>query len=87
MLPTDEVPEKTEGYEGFFHLHDMSGSVTEARLRYIIRDHDRAKFEARKALFAECAAKINETYGPGTAEAVIRDSYYNMKEKIDHIRS
>ena len=83
MLPTDEVPEKTEGYEGFFHLHDMSGSVTEARLRYIIRDHDRAKFEARKALFAECAAKINETYGPGTAEAVIRDSYYNMKEKID----
>ena len=61
----------------------MSGCVTEARLRYIIRDHDRAKFEARKALFAECAAKINETYGPGTAEAVIRDSYYNMKEKID----
>ncbi|MEI3090474.1 MAG: peptidase T [Oscillospiraceae bacterium] len=83
MLPTDEVPEKTEGYEGFFHLHDMSGSVTEARLRYIIRDHNWAKFEARKALFAECAAKINETYGPGTAEAVIRDSYYNMKEKID----
>ena len=49
MLPTDEVPEKTEGYEGFFHLHDMSGSVTEARLRYIIRDHDRAKFEARRS--------------------------------------
>ena len=82
-LPKQACPERTSGYEGFFHLHDMSGSVTEARLRYIIRDHDRAKFEARKALFAECAAKINETYGPGTAEAVIRDSYYNMKEKID----
>ena len=82
MLPEDEVPEKTDGYEGFFHLTEMSGSVTEATLRYIIRDHDRERFEEKKALFADCAARINEIYGDGTAEAQINDSYYNMKEKI-----
>ena len=82
MLPEDEVPEKTDGYEGFFHLTEMSGSVTEATLRYIIRDHDRERFEEKKALFADCAARINEIYGNGTAEAQINDSYYNMKEKI-----
>ena len=82
MLPTDEVPEKTDGYEGFFHLTEMSGSVTEATLRYIIRDHDRERFEEKKALFADCAARINEIYGDGTAEAQINDSYYNMKEKV-----
>ena len=82
MLPEDEVPEKTDGYEGFFHLTEMSGSVTEAMLRYIIRDHDRERFEEKKALFADCAARINEIYGNGTAEAQINDSYYNMKEKI-----
>ena len=82
MLPEDEVPEKTDGYEGFFHLTEMSGSVTEATLRYIIRDHDRERFEEKKALFADCAARINEIYGDGTAEAQISDSYYNMKEKI-----
>ena len=82
MLPEDEVPEKTDGYEGFFHLTEMSGSVTEATLRYIIRDHDRERFEEKKALFADCAARLNEIYGDGTAEAQINDSYYNMKEKI-----
>ncbi len=82
MLPAGEVPEKTEGYEGFFHLTDMSGSMTEATLRYIIRDHDRERFEEKKALFADCAARINGIYGDGTAEAQISDSYYNMKEKI-----
>ena len=82
LLPEDEVPEKTDGYEGFFHLTEMSGSVTEATLRYIIRDHDREKFEEKKALFAACAEKINEVYGDGTAEVDITDSYYNMKEKI-----
>ena len=70
MLPEDEVPEKTDGYEGFFHLTEMSGSVTEATLRYIIRDHDRERFEEKKALFADCAARINEIYGDGTAEAL-----------------
>lgn len=82
MLPTDEVPEKTDGYQGFFHLHAMSGDVTEAQLHYIIRDHDRDRFEARKALFHRCADAINAQYGPGTASAVTTDSYYNMKEKI-----
>ena len=82
LLPADEVPEKTEGYEGFFHLTDMSGGMAEATLRYIIRDHDREKFEAKKALFAACAEKINERYGAGTATSEIADSYYNMKEKI-----
>ena len=82
MLPTDEVPEKTDGYQGFFHLHAMSGDVTEAQLHYIIRDHDRDRFAARKALFHRCADAINAQYGPGTASAVTTDSYYNMKEKI-----
>lgn len=82
MLPTDEVPEKADGYQGFFHLHAMSGDVTEAQLHYIIRDHDRDRFEARKALFHRCADAINAQYGPGTASAVTTDSYYNMKEKI-----
>lgn len=82
LLPEDEVPEKTEGYEGFFHLTDMEGGMAKATLRYIIRDHDREKFEEKKALFAACAEKINEAYGDGTAEVDITDSYYNMKEKI-----
>ena len=82
LLPEDEVPEKTEGYEGFFHLTDMEGGMAKATLRYIIRDPDREKFEEKKALFAACAEKINEVYGDGTAEVDITDSYYNMKEKI-----
>ena len=82
LLPEDEVPEKTEGYEGFFHLTDMEGGMAKATLRYIIRDHDREKFEEKKDLFAACADKINEVYGDGTAEVYITDSYYNMKEKI-----
>ena len=82
LLPEDEVPEKTEGYEGFFHLTDMEGGMAKATLRYIIRDHDSEKFEEKKALFAACAEKINEVYGDGTAEVDITDSYYNMKEKI-----
>ena len=82
LLPEDEVPEKAEGYEGFFHLTDMEGGMAKATLRYIIRDHDREKFEEKKALFAACAEKINEVYGDGTAEVDITDSYYNMKEKI-----
>ncbi len=82
LLPADQVPEKTDGYEGFFHLTDMEGGMAEATLRYIIRDHDREKFEAKKALFSACADQINARYGAGTAEAAINDSYYNMKEKI-----
>ena len=82
LLPPDEVCEKTEGYEGFFHLHTMMGSTVETDLHYLIRDHDMAAFERRKAQMREAAEEINRRYGPGTATAVIRDSYYNMKEKI-----
>ena len=82
LLPADEVPEKTGGYEGFFHLHDMRGCVTEATLEYILRDHDRARFEQRKAQLLSAADTINARYGAGTAEVALRDSYYNMKEKI-----
>lgn len=82
LLPADQTPEKTEGYEGFFHLCDMSGTVEEAKLSYIIRDHDRAKFEEKKALFAAAAATLNAKYGEGCFEAAVRDSYYNMKEQI-----
>ena len=82
LLPPDEVSEKTEGYEGFFHLHTMMGSTVETDLHYLIRDHDMAAFERRKAQMIEAAEEINRRYGSGTATAVIRDSYYNMKEKI-----
>ncbi|MDD7443644.1 MAG: peptidase T, partial [Clostridiales bacterium] len=68
-------------------LHDMQGSVTEATLRYLIRDHDAKSFEARKALFLALASEINRRYGEGTAVATVTDSYYNMKEKIEpHMR-
>lgn len=83
MLPADETPETTEGYEGFFHLLGMNTNTERAQLTYIIRDHDREKFEARKRLMAECARKMNEKYGEGTVDCDIKDQYYNMKEKIE----
>ena len=83
MLPADETPETTEGYEGFFHLLGMNTNTEKAQLTYIIRDHDRDKFEARKRLMAECAKKMNEKYGEGTVDCEIKDQYYNMKEKIE----
>ena len=83
MLPQDETPETTEGYQGFFHLTGMTGGIEKAQLSYIIRDHDRSRFEERKRLMAQTAEKINEKYGAGVCEAVINDQYYNMKEKID----
>lgn len=82
LLPSDQVPEKTEGYEGFFHLHNMRGEVTGAELWYLIRDHDREKFEEKKALFEKCGEAVNEKYGDGTCTVTVTDSYYNMKEKI-----
>lgn len=84
LLPADEIPAKTEGYEGFFHLIEMSGECESATLVYIIRDHDIAKFNAKKALLLECAEKINEKYGDGTCIATVKDSYFNMKEIIDN---
>ena len=83
MLPADQTPETTEGYEGFFHLIGMHTNTELDSLSYIIRDHDRQRFEARKRLVAECVDKINEKYGDGTATVEIKDQYYNMKEKIE----
>jgi len=82
LLPADQVPEKTEGYEGFFHLTDMEGCVESATLRYIIRDHDMEKFEEKKRVFHEAGKIMGEKYGEDTFFTVSQDSYYNMKEKI-----
>ena len=83
MLPADETPETTEGYEGFYHLLGIESNIEKAKLSYIIRDHDRDKFEDRKDFIKECARKMNEKYGEGTITADVSDQYYNMKEKID----
>ncbi len=83
LLPKDEIPEKTSGYEGFHHLTGMEGACELASLHYIIRDHDMKKFEAKKAEFVRVAALVNERYGNGTVELNIRDSYFNMREKIE----
>ena len=82
MLPAQERPEHTEGYEGFSMLHGMEGDVESATLRYIIRDHDRMKFEQKKDRFQRIAAYLNEQFGEGSVTLTIKDSYYNMKEKI-----
>lgn len=81
-LPAGEVPEHTEGFEGFFHLYQMSGDVTTAKLHYIIRDHDGEKFAARKALMEKIAARLNAEHGEGTVVLEMKDSYYNMEEKV-----
>ena len=83
MLPQDERPETTEGYQGFFHLLGIQASVEQARMSYIIRDHDRDRFEDRKRLIQSCAEQLNDKYGEGTVVCEVRDQYYNMKEKID----
>ena len=83
MLPADETPETTEGYQGFFHLTSIQSSVEEARMSYIIRDHDRECFEDRKRVIQRCADQMNERYGEGTVVCTLSDQYYNMKEKID----
>jgi len=83
LLPEDEIPEKTEGYEGFHHLISMKGETEFATLAYIIRDHDKVKFEEKKQKMAEAALEIDRRYGEGTAAVTIRDSYYIMKEVIE----
>lgn len=83
LLPVDENPMYTEGYEGFFHLDRMTGCVEETRMDYIIRDHHRARFERKKELFVQAAGFINQKYGEGTVEVQVKDSYYNMKEQIE----
>ena len=83
LLPTAQKPEYTEGYEGFIHLTDMRGEVENSQLRYIIRDHDMAKFQEKKRLMTAAADFLNDKYGPGTVEIALRDSYFNMREKIE----
>jgi len=83
MLPENETPATTEGYEGFFHLIGMAGEVENTTLSFIIRDHDRAKFEARKALMEVCAGKLNEKYGAGTVTVEVKDQYYNMRQQVE----
>ena len=82
MIPENDRPEHTEGYEGFYHLTDMSGDCSTAKLHYIVRDHDRNKFEEKKEYLKRCAERINNRYGKDTAKITINDSYYNMLEKI-----
>ena len=83
LLPQEQKPELTEGYEGFIHLTDMEGTVEQTTLRYIIRDHSSEKFEQKKAAVEAAAAFINNKYGAGTVELTVKDSYYNMRQMIE----
>ena len=83
MLPVMSRPEHTEGYEGFFHLISFKGTVEEADFAYIIRDHDRAKFEARKEMVQKVADFVNLKYGEGTVKLDLKDQYYNMREQVE----
>ena len=82
LLPAGDIPRLTEGYEGFFHLHELKGDVSAASMEYIVRDHDRAMFECRKQTMRHAAKVINERYGREVVRLSIRDTYYNMAEKI-----
>ena len=83
LLPVSQRPEYTQDYEGFFHLISLKGTVEEAQFSYIIRDHDRAKFEQKKRVIARCAEFINARYGEGTATVTVKDQYYNMREQVE----
>ena len=83
MLPVEQNPRYTEGYEGFFHLGNMQGHVEEAELSYIIRDHDAEKYENKKQVMQDIADYLNKKYGQGTIELTITDSYRNMKEMVE----
>ncbi len=85
MLPRTETPEHTEGYEGFYHLTNMEGTVEKSTLSYIIRDHDRNRFEGRKKEMQHLVNKINTEFGPNTASVEMRDQYYNMREKVEPV--
>ena len=82
-IPDTDIPETTEGYEGFYHLLSMETRTEEAKMSYIIRDHDRRRFEERKRFFTDIATRMNAKYGEGTVSVTLNDQYYNMKEKID----
>lgn len=85
MLPQKELPELTAGYEGFFHLMSIQGTVEQAQLSYIIRDHDSKHFEERKSLMKRLVEELNQKYGEGTIALELRDQYYNMKEKLESV--
>jgi tripeptide aminopeptidase len=85
LLPVTHAPQHTEGYEGFYHLNDMSGSVEHTEMLYIIRDHDRDAFEFKKEFAIKAASLINDQYGEGTITLELKDSYFNMKEKIEPV--
>lgn len=84
-MPQDEVPEATEGYEGFFHLIGIEGGVEQARLTYIIRDHDRRRFEERKTMLRGLVTGLNARHGAGTFTLELTDSYYNMREQVEPV--
>ncbi|AEP00561.1 peptidase T [Heyndrickxia coagulans 36D1] len=86
LLPEDEVPERTEGYEGFYHLLSIHGDVEQTKLYYIIRDHDREKFEAKKANLQSIVNRLKEKYGEENITLELADQYYNMKEKIEPVK-
>ena len=83
LLPADETPGTTEGYEGFYHLIGMEGEVENTVLSYIVRDHDREKFEARKQALLDYAAQLNEKYGEGTVTVELKEQYYNMRQQVE----
>lgn len=83
LLPANETPGTTEGYEGFYHLIGMEGEVENTVLSYIVRDHDREKFEARKQALLNYAAQLNEKYGEGTVTVELKDQYYNMRQQVE----
>lgn len=85
MLPANQVPEHTEGYEGFYHLHNISGNVEEATLQYIIRDHNKEKFEEKKRRIESIVKYLNDNIREGTVELDMGDQYYNMKEKVEPV--
>jgi len=86
MLPKEEAPEYTEGYEGFYHLLSMTGDVEKTNLYYIIRDHDREKFETKKATITHIVEQLKEKYGQDTLQLELHDQYYNMREKIEPVK-
>ena len=86
MMPKEEIPECTEGYEGFYHLIGMKGDVENTTLNYIIRDHDRSIFEQRKQNMLDWAEELNKKYGKGTITVELKDQYYNMREKVEPVK-
>ncbi len=83
LLPAEQRPEHTEGYEGFFHITSFQGTVEEANTQYIIRDHDFDKFEEKKKVMTEAVAQINAKYGEGVATLDMKDQYYNMRKEVE----